>query len=189
MSNINIEQISGLHMECLPTSMLTQLGAGATSAYYRFVDASAKERIFYETQGVKTTAVCVLSLSPQNLNSRFLIANLSALIWPLSKYYLCNLSKVIGTLFSSEREPSIIGGGSSPEVVQIFTAKELRGKGWGGKLLARVEKYLKDEGHKTYFLKTENRPDNQAIGFYLRQGFSEIVSSQKNEFKYFIKSL
>jgi putative flippase GtrA len=77
-------------------------------------------------------------------------------------------------LQNSDRYPPEIA--RLPEMVQIFVSDLLRNRNVGSKLLLAAEIFLRQRGHVGYWLKTEACEENQALNFYRRRGFVEVMS-------------
>ncbi len=166
-------ELAQLHRACLPTSSLGWLGVSAIEKYYRFVRQSEHEKLFIEKEGA-LQAAAVLSLAPKTLMQRFFSFCLRDVKFLLSLPFHHPVGVCRTMIAILDQSPG--GLPDLPEVVQIFTAENMRGQGLGGRLLATVEDFLRSRGINEYSLKTEDLRSNRAVSFYLKKGFSRIMS-------------
>lgn len=173
-----VTQIARLHRRALPGSLLSALGQRAVEAYYGFVNGSAQEVLFVEQDAGKVLGACVLSYAPASLNRRFFVSRPLAMGWTLLAGMLASAAvrAAVAAMFREAGQPESVA--NWPEVVQLFTAEDARGRGIGKRLLARAEERLADGGVHGYFVRTEAASDNAAIGFYERQGFVRAASQE-----------
>ncbi len=173
------QQAARLHDACLPGSLLSKLGPSLTGHFYAFALSSNKEKVFYEANpGLQ--GVAVLSMEPDTLMKRFFLECTSrpGLLLSLPFTRPAAVVKTALGIVMPEKAPEKIHG--LPEVVHIYTGHAARRQGIGKNLLAQVEQYLARLRVKTYFLKTENLPQNQALAFYKASGFERAGVNSRN---------
>lgn len=176
LSREDVATLGHLHLETLPASLVTKLGFAYAESFYRYIARSKQEVLFIfrlDSRG-PIAGACALSIAPATLERRLTVG--SCLIPALAVRPL-----VLLDCFLSRAEPprSLAAIGRSlpsdlagcPEVVAIFTARSVRGRGVGASLLGAVESYLREKELSRYYVKTIDAPDNHAVQFYLDNGF------------------
>jgi len=139
--------------------------------FYEFVISA--EHVWVAEESGRVVGGCVLAASPQTLTRRFVLAR------PV-QFARGMLRGVVRDRSLRRRLVSASGGDGShaPEVTQIFTDPQLRGKGVGAELLRACESTLRAGGTTSYVVHTQ-RDDNEAgIRFYRREGFVPIGESR-----------
>jgi GNAT superfamily N-acetyltransferase len=182
LTESDIETLAELHRQCLPESLVSQLGHRFARSFYRYIRRSEQELIVMHRQDEHIAGACVLSLSPSTLDRRLVFNSallLSAVLrlhrLPLLK--MCALERKSTSQGDSRRE-------TLPEVILIFTAPEMRGKGIGLKLLTECERKLSSDGLDRYVVRTLAYPENRALDFYRSNGFIPKTQVDKHGKRY-----
>ncbi len=78
-----------------------------------------------------------------------------------------------GWLFEQDGEVGgfAMGNSENAELTVMAMLPIHEGKGLGGQLLGRVERWVESEGCKRIWLTTDINPKLRAYGFYLKQGW------------------
>jgi len=168
----DIPQLSAIHCQCLPDSMVSRIGQDYARSFYRYIAASTDELAFLERDGNTVVSACIVSLAPATLERRLLRHTPLLLRAPLAIRRLPLRSMAAKALGRD-------GGGGveqpdGPELLLIFTVAALRSTGIGAATLARCEQELRRRGHARYFVKTLDDPGNRAVPFYRRHGFNQL---------------
>jgi GNAT superfamily N-acetyltransferase len=168
LSAADCAALAALHVQCLPDSLVSQLGRRYAAAFYRYVSRSPRELVLVEREGTAVAAGCVLSSSPATLTRRL------ALRTPLLPWAVLHIATVLKALWPSRgRTPAphdeLPHG--MPEVLLIFTDPAARGRGRGAALLGRCEEFLIGRGCGAYGVRTVDDLGNAALRFYAKQGF------------------
>lgn len=177
LTDVICEQIIQLHRQALQTSRLTRLGHKAMKTFYHFVAQSKSETLIWIlSEKSQLMGFAMLSHQPQTLLKRLAIARFGQFLCPAIFNYFTSLLHKTDTIDVPGR---YIESGTSdckrsylPELVFIAVTDQVRGQNIGTKLLNRIEVSLLAQGVKAYQIHTENHIDNQAISFYLKNGFS-----------------
>jgi GNAT superfamily N-acetyltransferase len=87
--------------------------------------------------------------------------------------------------------PTGANSSGRPEVVAICITEAERNRGVGKRMLKAIEAYLAELGSQSYLVRTDDRPDNRAIAFYVREGFRTIgkFHAHGNSFQLMAKDL
>ncbi len=167
----DLSPLAALHVACLPDSLLSSLGLHAVRRYYEYAAGASTEVIFRAREGEGVVAACVLSHAPESLLARFathaplrLVAELfrEAARTPDLRH------RLLLRLKERDSGPHL----DVPEIVQIFTSAEYRGRGIGRLLLQACEESLRRRRVPAYMIRT-HRDDNEAgIRFYTKEGFT-----------------
>ena len=176
------EQLSGLHLRCLPDSAVTRLGAEYARSFYRYLIRSPREHAFIRRDEQAIDAACILSVDSDSLNRR---------LWrhtPLMRSLLRPARLGAALAFARALSP---GRGSrayvtrdgvelsirTPEVILIFTHPARRRRGIAKELLRRCERFLGDLGYEAYAVRVLDDTANPALRFYEDNGFAPIGRS------------
>jgi len=137
------------------------------------LEAKLRTMLDVQRQDARIVSACVLSLSPSTLDRRMLF-NSSLLFSAMPHLYRLPLLK----MFAPKRKSTSRGSSQGnlqqealPEVILIFTAREMRGQGIGLKLLNECERNLSAIGMDRYVVKTLSYAENRALKFYQSNGF------------------
>jgi GNAT superfamily N-acetyltransferase len=183
VDELEVRELAELHRSCLPDSVVSRLGPGYARSFYRYVTRSPRELVLSERDAEdRVVGGAVLSLDPVTLNRRLLtgtqlvprMALRGRLLWDLVRDLLAP---------GSERGDE----NHLPELLLIFAASSVRGRGIGTGLVARLEAALAERGIAEYRVKTIADPANRALAFYERLGFSRAgeVVAQGRRFQVF----
>ena len=187
-----IKTVAALHIDCMPTSILTKYGPSILHSFYKFISSSKHEKLFLVSD-FKVNGVAVISFAPQTLMKRFVMGRGINILYEIALKSLMSptvMKTSIRTILSVKRQPEILDG--VPELVLLFVDKHERRKGTATQLIEQIEAFLKLQSISRYYVKTlENNIDNIPISFYKKQGFGEVgngVESGKN-YIFFEKNL
>jgi GNAT superfamily N-acetyltransferase len=161
----DLDLVARMHVEALPGSLVSMIGARYARAFYRYVARSADEIVLLHRDGRALIAACIASLHPETLARRLVVHTSLALHAMLAVHRL-----PLRAMLASARTPSPPTR-RGPEILLVFTVPAARSTGLGAQLLARCEAYLATRGHTQLLVKTRDEPGNRAIGFYERRGF------------------
>jgi len=173
MSGNEFRQMAELHCRCLSDSMVTRLGRRYAASFYRYVERSEKEFAFVQRAGDAIVGVCVVSEDPDSLRTR-LARHTTLIPWLCLRCYRLPLGAILKSSlpWTGKPQPPNRPGTSIPELLLIFTAPEVRGRGLGASLLARCEAFLASRDRFRYRIKTIDDDANPALAFYTRHGFA-----------------
>ena len=191
LSREDRRRLAELHGECLPGSRVARLGRAYMRVFYGYVDRSPLEELFVTRQGGRIASACVLSLRPATL-SRRLALHTPLLLWaPVALFRLPILPRILGAFRRREARTAGPPREGLPEILLVFTAPEARGRGAASALLARCESSLAQRGHRRYTVRTEDREENRALGFYARNGFVDQGRTLENgePFRILVKTI
>jgi len=164
-----LRQAAALHCLLLPGSAISRLEPSFARSFYRYAARSRAEIVLAAVQNDAVIAAAVLSLRPQDLQSRLLLH--TPLLPQMALHPLAALDIVRDRLFGRTEgavDPAL------PEVIAIFTAPAHQGRGIGARLLRGIEAELSARGLPRYGLRTEEAAGNRAIAFYDKQGFKAV---------------
>ena len=166
-------QLTEVHLECLPDSLVSRLGRRYTRAFYRYINLSHNEHVFVERDAERIVSGCVLSLDPGTLMRRLAFG--SPLMWfaVLGVLRPSILRLLVGSLGRGEPASQYRVLHSSPEVILMFTAQRARDRGAGSLLLGECERFLTARGYGQYLVRTVDDESNAALRFYAKNGFIE----------------
>ncbi len=183
-------KLAALHRECLPDSLVSELGGGYTKSFYRYLSRSEREKVFVLRDGQEVMSACVLSLEPNTLTRRLVLRTslLACAAARLLVHPLGMLRQIAGRKSEVTHEHL---ADSTPEVILIFTTPGSRSRGVGSALLQQCEAFLKAQGIPRYLVRTIDDDNNRALKFYLKNGFSEHGRSTEHGrvFRVFKKTL
>jgi GNAT superfamily N-acetyltransferase len=164
-------ELAALHLECLPDSLVSLLGHGYATAFYRYVCNSRHELAFVYREGGRIASGCVLSVQPRTLSRRLAVR--TALLLSLPRAFLrwrrARRRDDRATNLDGTKSKKPVG--AFPEVILLFTAPYARGQGRATELLARCEQFLSHAGYTRYVVETADVVGNPALVFYARSGF------------------
>ena len=138
-----LPRIAWRPVDLLPDSAITKRGCGVRRRFCRCVLASPPEHLFVCRDDGEIVAVAVLSLSNASLTSR---------LWrgtPLGLHLLSLIGRSGFVDVSRAVWPSFTRGqrseGRPAEVISLFTQARNRRRGLASSLLARVERFLREQ--------------------------------------------
>jgi GNAT superfamily N-acetyltransferase len=169
----DLERLATLHLACLPDSLLSSLGRRAVVRYYEYASTAATELVLAARVDGGIGGGCVLSRAPATLLRRFAAASPVRLVGELGRE-LIRSRGLRSRFFHRVRERDSDALLDAPEIVQIFTAEELRGRGIGSQLLRSCEESLRREGATAYTIRTHRDDNDAGLRFYRREGFAPI---------------
>lgn len=175
LERADLERLGELHVACIDDSLPAQLGARFVGRMYGFLARSPSEDVLVERVDGRVESAIVLSDSPEDLQVRvalgtwrhFIPAAVVALLTRLA-FWRFALGAVRDALSSDPGEHH------APEITFVFTNPQLQGKRLGKCLIERADARMRARGIATYFVKTIDDPENRAIAFYEREGFTRI---------------
>lgn len=159
----DIRVIAGLHVQCLPESLVSLVGESYGRHFYSYLTTSPLEALFVERRDGRVGAVAVLSYAPNTLSRRLLCATPLAFYLPFALHRL-----PLRSLLGGEPPPE----DNAPELAIILTDPALRGAGLGRRLVNQVETRLRTDSANRYKVKTLANAENPALAFYASLGFS-----------------
>lgn len=168
-----LDAAADLHRAALPESTISKLGPAYTRSFYRFAVSSDLEEIFVaRLDDGEIAGAAVLSFNPAGLSRRL------ALRTPMLLNLACRptlaLTLVSGLLSRAQDSRAGDEVRALPEVIAIFVHEAHRNRDVGKELLHAIEDRLRGHGIHRYIVRTIDRADNRAIGFYEREGFEKI---------------
>ncbi len=177
LSSADRSRLAALHCECLPDSLVSELGRGYAEAFYRYVSRSPEEWVFVLREGERIISGCVLSLSPKTLRRRLLLHTpllLYAVPWALGRLGRKQAKVHSGPSAQTGQDPV---PSHLPELILVFTSPECRSRGAGAALIAQCERSLAAQGYSEYLVRTVDDESNRALKFYIRHGFVPFAQS------------
>lgn len=171
----DLQDLSKLHAESLPTSLFTALGHDALVRFYAYVEASPCETAWTAAVDGNVAGACVLSYEPGSVLRRFVSHAPIAFARELGALVVRD-AELRQRLVKKLREPA--AEVHAPEVTQIFTDPSHRGHGIGAALLRACEAKLRTARISRYFVHTDRDDNTATIRFYRREGFHSIGESQ-----------
>lgn len=169
MTDEHFTQIAKAHIQCLPESLLSDIGVRFVKAFYRAACQSDQEHLIARFENDVLAGVAFVSLNADSLTSRLMTPRMYISL-AFSMLIPSIASRVVKTFMASSEDSNV------PELVFFFSTPEFRGKGIGKRLLCDVVEALQERSLDTYAIKTLDSPDNQAIEFYSRNGFERQKS-------------
>lgn len=193
MDEASLDAIARLHVESLPDSVIGMLGGNYVRAFYGYLVRSKRELLAVARDAAgKPVGAAVVTLEPGTLNRRLLTQT------PLVRCLAMSFPKVAGLARSALRGrrdvavsgPAYVATGA-PQLILLYTAAAVRGRGHGTALLHDVERQLRARRIARYEVLTEADPSNRALAFYERRGFepSGIAVRFGTPFQVFRRSL
>ncbi len=171
-------RLAALHRQCLPDSLVSELGPGYAAAFYRYLDRSALERVFVlRDDAGEIFSGCVLSLRPKTLKRRLLLGTPLVLFagpWCLRRFLRSPAPAALPAKRQTLDDPV---PPTMPELLLIFTSPQSRSQGGGAALLGQCEQFLALQRCPQYAVRTVDDPTNRALGFYGRNGFTVVGQS------------
>ena len=164
-----LREAAALHCRLLPGSAIARFGQGFARSFYRYANRSPAESVFAAIDSGAIIAAALVSYRPHDLQSRMLIH--TSLFAAMATHPIAAAQIMRERLFvrtEGDIDPTL------PEVIAIFTEAGRQGQGIGARLLRAVEAELSTRGLRQYCVRTEDAPDNRAIAFYDKQGFSVV---------------
>ena len=179
LSQRDLERVAELHVAAIDDSLPGLLGATFATRFYRFVAASRSEWLFVERLDESIESVCLLSFEPDSLYGRIFRSMLPWLVLPglaavaTRPTFRTFLRCYVAELFTGgHAQPA-------PEITYVFTSADSQGRGLGRRLIERIEAWLIGRGVAVYHVKTIDNPENRALSFYDRAGFSRLGTLQE----------
>ena len=180
LSRLDLERVAELHVAAIDDSLPSLLGRKFTARFYRFVSASASEWLFVERLDGRIESACLLSLGPDSLYGRIVR---SLLPWLALHGLAALFTQPAFRTFLRSYVADLVSGGHAqqpaPEITYVFTSSERRGHGLGNRLIERIEAFLIERNVPVYHVKTIDNPENRALSFYDRAGFSRLGTFQE----------
>lgn len=167
------ETLAAMHAACLPHSVLSLLGGEFLGAFYRFAARGPVETVLAARDGDEAVAGALVSRRPATLNRRALFA--TPLAWAVLRHL--HRAPVRQAVFGNARiawDDPAWATEPEPELLEFFCRADRRGRGFGGALVAHVDRLLAAEGIGRYFVRTTDAPDNRALKFYRGHGFVPV---------------
>lgn len=163
LSGAQIDELARLHCECLPDSLFSRVGPGATRCLYRMMARSPKELfvVALDADG-RPVGAAVSSAEPATLLRRLVTGSAMAL-WLALRFYRLPWSRL------RDQRPAPMA--AQPELMFLFMRPDCRNAGAGERLVRATEQAVRACGEKTLFVMTEDRPDNRALAFYRGLGY------------------
>jgi ribosomal protein S18 acetylase RimI-like enzyme len=172
LSREDLARVAALHVASIDDSIPTMLGERYARAFFAYLAHAPYEYLFIERVDGRIESVCVVSLAPATVYMRTLRATLPQLV----------VSAGLAVFRSAKFRRFVVrfvrdlaaGAGEAqhlPDITYIFTHPELRSRGHGGRLVKRVEKFLRARGTPLYTVRTIDEDWNRALHFYEAQGF------------------
>lgn len=175
MNDLNqkdLDDIVKIHLETLSEDLLPQLGEKFLIKFYKYINNSELEEIFFIKDQDNLLATCIISYHPNTLLRRVLKNTFIYFIYSFAINILTN-KKLFISVFKIFFNKTIFVS-QSPEIVYIFTNPIFQGKGIGKNVIEKVENALRNKKINKYYVKTLNDKENKAINFYLKNGFKKI---------------
>lgn len=194
MTPADIARLAELHRECLPDSIVSQLGLGYARSFYGYVGGSRKELLELErdAQG-RISAAAVVSLDPRGMTRRLLFGTclVPSLLLRAPALAVGMLAKSPARDAKHDTSAVVRDVHDMPELILIYSSGEARSQGIGARLIERLEKRMRALGIRRYQVKTVNDPGNRALSFYARNGFTPdaILEKRGERFRVFTKAL
>ncbi len=171
LDDSDIETLARLHAQCLPDSLVASLGLSYVRAFYRYLAQSSTEVMCVERAGGRLVAAAAVTLEPHTFTRRLLrhtplpasLIRHGLDVWEAMK----RTASKVGT---APDAPTTVAP-ETPEMILLFAAPEVRGAGWGSRVVARVDDELRARGVRSYQVKTEAEAGNRALDFYRGRGF------------------
>ena len=185
-------RLAALHRECLPDSLVSELGLAYAAAFYRYLNRSALERVFVLRDAAgEVFSGSVLSLRPRTLKRRLLCRTplvFFAAPWSLRRFLR---RQPASALKAKPRAVSNPIPATMPELLLIFTSPQARSHGAGAALLSQCEQFLVSQRYPQYAVRTVDEPANRALSFYARNGFTAVGQSFEHgrTFRVFTKAV
>lgn len=171
---VRLEEVALLHEACLPNATTTRLGIGFLGSLYRYFEKSESE-LLVVAQGDDGLAGCaVLSFEPKDVGKRLIFGTSilpSAILRPRILFKLA-----AGSGGSDPEDASCSDGQTNPELLYIFTDATYRGRGVGKRLVAELDAQMRTLHLNSYVTATLDDPENPAIEFYRKSGFTPVAS-------------
>lgn len=154
--------------QALPLSKFVRLGYRSLYTLFRFAEASRDEfTVLQRDANGVPIGLAFVTLKPQSLLFRLMTRSTFAL------WLILGINK-IDWVKALRRDRSPAPSDLRPELFFLCVADGSRNRAIGRALLDAVEGRLLEAGLAAYVVKTEARPDNRAIQFYLNNGFRII---------------
>ena len=178
-----VDELARLHVACLPESLFSRLGMGATRCLYRFMAASRAESfaVAFDADGVPVGASVTIFQPTSLLRRAVLGSNLG--FWLLRKAHRLPWASV-----ADSKSPGLR---PMPELMFLFVSPALRSCGAGRTLVTLAQSEVYRLGGAELCVMTEDRPGNRALDFYRGMGYELQGAARKfgKAFVVFTRSL
>ncbi|MDO8277004.1 MAG: GNAT family N-acetyltransferase [Burkholderiaceae bacterium] len=166
-----IDELARLHCECLPDSLFSRVGLGATRCLYRMMARSSSEVFVLATDANSLpVGASVSSTAPDSLLRR-LITGSAMSLWLALRFYRLPWSRL------RDHQPAPFA--PRPELMFLFMRPDSRNEGAGARLVRATEQAMRARAEKTLYVMTEDRPDNRALAFYRELGYQAVAKVRK----------
>lgn len=189
----DIESIVKIHCNAFKGFFLTSLGTDFLRFYYTcFINSNETVTMCAIENGVilgfsASTKVC------KGFNGRLIKSNLVDFGMLSIKLLFVSPKSLIRLLKNlTKKGEAVVDNEDYAELYSIGVSQDAQSKGVGKKLLATLEKVMKEEGVKRVSLTTDYYNNEAAVRFYMSMGYEilyEFVTYPDRKMYRFIKSL
>lgn len=180
-SKTQLKELSNIHYSSFSDGILSSLGSKYLEAFYNFLDQSELEDIFIINKNKVIVGYCVISYNTGTILKRAITAT-------FFDFFKAFLLKLFNREFQKMVFSSVFKENSSehksPEIAYIAISKEYTGKGYGEEVLSEVCTCLKQNGHKSIYVKTIDSSENKAVNFYTKNKFFLLKKTKFSGKKY-----
>jgi ribosomal protein S18 acetylase RimI-like enzyme len=175
LSDLDVRRIAALHVASIGESVPTMLGPWYARAFFRALLASSREHLFTLRIDGRVESACVVSFEPATVYSRILRVTLPQLALASALALLrSGQFRRFAWHFAVDLLHGRAGQTHAPEITYIFTHPQFRSRGLGKTLIQRIDRFLRERGVASYYVRTIDEPSNRALAFYDAQGFRRI---------------
>ena len=184
--------LAALHIEQIPESLITAFGPSGVELYYAYAATSPYEHLVVcrSAEGV-VIGGCLTSFASHNLAGRAIRARLWRRAWRVP-FSIVFREKMTAHLKRKRENSDAVSPNdraaqaqvddkACPELLQLFVDPTITGGGIGGRMVERTEHHVATSDAPGLRVRTQDRPDNRAIRFYAKQGFSRIGAHWSGE--------
>ena len=167
----HITALAQLHCDCLPHSLFSRVGLGATRCLYQWMARSTSEifLLAFDPSG-RPCGAAVTSLAPHTLMRRLLLRS------PLAFWLALRMHKLPWAGLRDQLPPP---QPELPELMFLFVRPQDRQGGTGQKLVELTQSAVAARGKLVLTVMTQDSPDNRALGFYRRLGYEQRGTVRK----------